>query len=218
MIKVIPVGGLCNKLRVTFSYYKLAKSQNKQLEVVWNSDNACEGFFLDYFEEVPGIIFRKANISNNKVFYKGCGINNSYPPTYECLKLKPSILSIINKKLNEIGPNFIAIHVRRTDHILLAKSVGRFTTDEQFIEFINQYPTNLNIYLATDNRGTQDRFIDIYKNRLKIFNLINPNNKNLRKTSLKDTIVDIYICKEAKYYKGSGYSSLSEFINKLREC
>ena len=52
MIVVKPIGGLCNKLRVTFSYYLLAKSQNKKLYVIWNIGSDCLGFFLDYFEEI----------------------------------------------------------------------------------------------------------------------------------------------------------------------
>ena len=45
MIVIQPTSGLGNKLRVIFSYYELAKKQNKKLYVIWIINNACNGFF-----------------------------------------------------------------------------------------------------------------------------------------------------------------------------
>jgi hypothetical protein len=215
MLKILPIGGLCNRLRVIFSYYPMAKAKNKTLVVIWINNSVCNGWFLDYFEEIPGIIFKSHNTSNSPIFYEGWDINKNYLPIYESLKLKPIMQNIINQKILELGKDYISIHIRRTDHISLAKKHNSFTTDEEFINFIDKYP-NENVYLATDNRFTQDKFITLYPNRIKIFGLIN-NSNNLRKTSLRDTIIDIYICKEAKYFKGSGRSSLSDFIKSLRD-
>ena len=41
----MPTGGLCNYLRVIFSYYEYAKTINCKLIVVWKKTNACNGFF-----------------------------------------------------------------------------------------------------------------------------------------------------------------------------
>lgn len=49
MITIQPVGGLCNYLRVIFSYYVYATNMNEQLLVIWNETEYCNGFFLDYF-------------------------------------------------------------------------------------------------------------------------------------------------------------------------
>ena len=45
MIYIIPTGGLCNYLRVVFSYNEYAKSINKKLTVIWNVTKECNGFF-----------------------------------------------------------------------------------------------------------------------------------------------------------------------------
>lgn len=45
MIYIIPTDGLCNYLRVVFSYNKYAKSINERLTVIWRITGACNGFF-----------------------------------------------------------------------------------------------------------------------------------------------------------------------------
>ena len=46
MIVIVPNGGLCNRLRVIFSYYNYAISNNETLTVIWyeNTDIADESF------------------------------------------------------------------------------------------------------------------------------------------------------------------------------
>ena len=38
----------------------------------------------------------------------------------------------------------------------------------------------------------------------------------MRKTSLRDAILDIYMCVSSEKFMGSGYSSFSDFIECLR--
>jgi hypothetical protein len=216
MITIIPTGGLANRLRVIFSYYRIAVELNNILEVIWKVDDACNGFFTDYFEPVKDIIFYRKNISGNKVIYKGCHSHPKYQPNYELLKLNPDLQNLIEQKQNTIDSKYIAVHIRRTDHINLAKKINMYTTDDDFVKFINKYP-EYDIYLATDNRNTQDKFISMYKNRIKFVNLIDKHNTNLRKTSLRDAIIDVYVCKGAEFFKGSGRSSFSTLINDLRQ-
>lgn len=45
ILVVKPIGGLCNKLRVIFSYYKKAINENKKLIIIWIADRDCPGFF-----------------------------------------------------------------------------------------------------------------------------------------------------------------------------
>ena len=50
-----------------------------------------------------------------------------------------------------------------------------------------------NLYIATDNRTTQQLFFNKYKDRIKVIKLITNNNK-ARQTSLKTAIIDLYMC------------------------
>jgi hypothetical protein len=73
----------------------------------------------------------------------------------------------------------------------------------------------MKIYIATDNKDTQDIFINKYNDRLIIKKIIP--SKNLRQTSVQDAVVDIYICAGAKYFMGSIGSSFTDLINYIRE-
>lgn len=232
-IVVQPTGGLCNYLRVVFSYYEYAKQQGKSLIVIWYVTDACNGYYLDYFQPVDGIIFKKDNNDDLPIDYKGCSTHSEIKPNYSMLKLIPELQETINKKIVSLE-NYIAIHVRRTDHIELAKSKNRFTTDEEFIQFVNQYPEH-NLYVATDNRKTQDMFIEKFPEKIKEVKLINKEmdrkhlyfigingetrediSNCLRKTDLSDAITDIFVCVGSSKFKGSGWSSFSDFIKDMR--
>jgi hypothetical protein len=221
-VTIKAVGGLCNKLRTTFSWHKFAKSQNKHLNVVWIPNDECPGFFLDFFKPVDGITFYKTDINKNvKIDYNGWDkhpqYNNVY--LYDELNLNSDIKSEVEKVMKKLTKEYMAIHVRRTDHVALAKKNNSLTTDEEFFEFVeNKKNNNVKIYLATDNPNTQDLFFSKYGNRIVVNDKINPNNQNNnnRMTSLKDAIIDLFVCSNAKYFKGSGFSSFSDFIQEQR--
>jgi hypothetical protein len=83
-----------------------------------------------------------------------------------------------------------------------------------FFSFLDKH-SNMNIYLATDNRDTQDIFVNKYSTRIKCLKWINPTN-NIRQTTLKDAVIDIFTCIKAKEFMGSGWSSFTDLINDLR--
>jgi len=214
MLVIKPVGGLCNYLRVVFSYYKKACSENKKLIVIWEPTYSCPGFFLDYFKPVDNIIFYNYNLHNYPIDYVGCQILENYDPNYEKLKLLDEIEIIVNNKRQILG-NYIATHIRRTDHIDVAKANNQFTNDDSFYNFIDTNIENKNLYIATDNEETYNLFKNRYNNLIKInyHNTIN----NFRQTSLKDAIIDIFMCVHADNFMGSGYSSFSILIRTIRQ-
>lgn len=119
-IIIKPRGGLCNYLRVIFSFYNYANSKNLLLIVIWKKTGMCNGFFLDYFKPIENIIFLRKN-NGKKIFYQGnCGYPG-FKPDYNKLELLPYFQKIINKKKDLLENNYIAVHIRRTDHIKLAK-------------------------------------------------------------------------------------------------
>ena len=214
-IVIKPTGGLCNKLRVLFSCYKMATQHNKKLIVIWNIDESCPGLFLDYFKPLPNVIFQKTNKNNLYINYNGCSGCRNYSPDYNKLELTSYMKKIIDERKRILQNNYIAVHIRRTDHIELAKRNNSFTDDNQFIEFIDNNISNKKLYISTDNPTTYNKFKQKYKQQVK-FDFHNNNDNNVRKTSLKDAIIDIYMCKYANKFKGSGYSSFSDLIKILR--
>lgn len=218
---IMPEGGLCNMLRVVFSWYARARKEGRVLIVCWVPSEACNGFFLDYFEPVHGIEFIKGYNPVIKYDYRGCGVLEEFnhPSMYATLKPKLDIQEKINAKITELesGNNgFVAIHVRRTDHIGHAVANKLFTTDADFFAFLDKQSPAANIYLATDNQGTQKIFKSRYGERIKAMKWIIPL-LTLRQTNLEDAIVDIFTCANAPEFLGSGYSSFSDLINDLRD-
>jgi hypothetical protein len=212
MVVIIPSAGLCNKLRTTFSYYKIAQEKNELLTVIWFETLACPGFFLDYFEPVEGIIFERNNDKQFKIDYEGCDGEKNYPPTYEKLVPLPFIMNSIQNKLQVLENDYIAVHVRRTDHSVLAHYKGQFTTDTMFFNFLDERKEK-NVYIATDNQESYDIFATKYKVKLSYHPV---NAKNLRQTSLENSIIDLFMCVYASEFMGSGWSSFSGIITKLR--
>ena len=219
IIKPNPSGGLANYLRTIFSYNEYCKKHNKSLTVLWEVSDTCNGFFLDYFYPLKNTSIIKINKSDSKKYnidYNGSKWHEDYSPFKKNIYTDLNILPHISEKIKKILNNysFDAVHIRRTDHIENAKKNNRFTTDEEFIDFIKNSKDK--VYLATDNRATQDKFYKLFPDKI-FFNKRLPDSKNLRVTSLEDSIIDIFACTKANSFKGSGWSSFSDLINHIRK-
>ena len=220
-IVIHPTGGLCNKLRATLSYYFAAKKENKRLIVIWDITEACPGFFLDYFEPIENVYFLKENSQNLELDYNDCGWHPDFCPynvnIFRELKLLSTMMNEVNEKILLLENDYIAIHVRRTDHAKLAKLNNCYTSDEDFFNFIDKSRIN-NIYIATDNKETFNLFYGKYNNRIKTLYTSDLSLTALRETSFKDAIIDLYTCVYSKEFKGSGYSSFSSTIEFIKAC
>ena len=209
ILVVKPIGGLCNKLRVIFSYYKKAINENKKLIIIWIADRDCPGFFLNYFKPIENIIF-VTNSNNLKIDFLTCEpIKNFYTnDMYSKLKLLPHIENKIKNNINLLENNYIAVHIRRTDNLESIKK----SPDSVFIKFIEENKS-CNLYLATDNLETQQNFIKKYSNKIKVINLIKGKINPIRNTNLESAIIDLYMCIYSSKFLGSYYSSFTDFIN-----
>ncbi len=217
MIVVQPTCGLCNYFRVFLSYYRKAIQNNDKLVVIWRKTEECPGYFLDYFEGIANIVFFMRNNKNYKITYRGFSTCPNFLPDYNFLKLKKSMLDKIRNNVKLLENNYDAIHIRRTDHIQMAKKFNRFTSDEDFMNFIDKSMAKY-LYIATDNRETQDIFMKKYGYKIKVIKLIDKSrSKKLRKTGLDDAIIDLYMCAYARNFMGSGFSSYSDTIRNLRK-
>jgi hypothetical protein len=205
-----PRGGLCNRLRVIFSYYEYAISINKPLIVLWIKSSDCNGYFLDYFEPIPNVTF--LTTMTNDIYYEGCSKHPTFLPNYTCLKLSHFMKELILSK-KQIIDEYISVHVRRTDHTDLAIKKNKYTKDADFFSFLDKYEKN--IYIATDNEETYTMFKQKYNNQIKLDYHKN-NTNSLRHTSLQDAIIDIYMCVLSEHFMGSGHSSFSDLIKELR--
>ena len=225
MIIEIQKSGLCNRLMILL--YFINKYQDEGLKVVWTPNYACNGNFLDYFEPINNISFVETknelqNVFNATLKYM---INSQQDDLGKScifmqlnqLKLIPEIQSKLDYYLNSLTKPFIAIHIRRTDYGRILQKLKDAPTEDDFHEFISQYP-NHDIYIATDCKKMQLKFINKYVDRILFYKKIEAceGTTYLRQTNLEHSIMDIYICCHAEYFMGTKDSTFSRFIKQLK--
>ena len=219
-ITVVANAGLCNKLNVLLSYLYKANKEGKKLKIIWTVYDQCPDKFNNLFKDIDNVIIEyyndelmKESISdyNTTRKYNDDFISSNY---FRLLRPIPIIQNEINNIKNLLNNTYIACHIRRTDSLNHSWYKNYIIHDDKFIKFINSYPSNLKIYIATDCKDTQQKFINIYGDRM-VYKKIEDNN-NLRQTSLQDAVKDIYVCADATYFKRS-FGSFSDTIEELRK-
>lgn len=201
--------GLSNKLEVIFSYLSKAKKEGKKLRIIWLKEDHCPDDFNNLFEPIPDV---EVIYSDEKHDYSTFLRLNSDFETEKLVKyLKPKQyiqkdIDTMMAKLQEDNKDYISCHIRRTDGL-------EPSPDSDFINFINKHPKNLKIYIATDCRDTQEKYIKMYKDRI-VYKRI-PKNNNFRQTPLTDAVVDMFVAAGAKYFKRS-YGTYSNMIINIR--
>jgi len=226
-INILCCSGLSNRIRTILGFLEVCNIYKKKLNVIWIKDNTCNGDFLKYFEPIKNVTFIKLT---HKIHYYGQStiqnITSNYNIHTDIAKLYKNIKlnDIMKNKLqtyitkNNVQ-NLVGIHVRRTDYTgnIIGKLINGSNSDEDFFHFIKKYSKDKdNFFLATDNRETQDIYINKYKNKVLYFTKIKKTN-NLRKTSLENAILDIYILSYCKKIKGTYNSSFTEFAKYLKK-
>lgn len=211
-INIVPTAGLCNRLRVLFSYLALANKNNKMLNVFWQINEACNGHFLDAFCNIDGVNFiDQKPESIDYIGHNPC-IRITNKNIYKQL-IPNQKIDIKIKELLKNNEKYNSIHIRRTDHIHYANLKKRFTSDSVFEQFIDR--SQYRVYLACDNYNTQEYFLKKYEEKVFVNNYIKPS-KNQRQTSLEDAAIDLLMCVKSLSFLGTAYSSYSDLIKLLR--
>jgi hypothetical protein len=225
--------GLANRIRTLLGYLWLAEKTGEELGVFWQIGDDCNGHFLDLFRPLERVTFIESS-NETKIDFKGqlgfhaileshlrsYGLDSSIDQEQKRMYRKLEPLPRIREKAdlfcekNRI-PSCIGLHIRRADHEGLAKSVRLFSADDDFINFIRNKPECEGVFIATDNKETQDRFRALYGRRAIFYtNLVS--SRQLRQSTLEEALIDILICARCRCFKGSGYSSYSDLIEIFR--
>lgn len=210
-MNIIPQAGLCNRLRVMFSYLEIAKQQNQTLNIYWKISDACNGHFLDVFEEVEGTKFLEQEPEDiHYIGYSASPLVLMNKETYKNLIPK----SLLNNEISNLSKiPYNAVHVRRTDHVHYANKKKRFMNDNLFENFIEKSVHK--VYLACDCYETQYKFLNKYSDKVFVNNIIKPS-KEKRQTGLDNAIIDLFVCVKSQNFLGTHYSSYSDLIKLLK--
>ena len=135
-----------------------------------------------------------------------------------------SIQAEIAAMVRQCGDGFAAVHVRRTDHVALW---GISTPDDEFYTFVDkalQYKSKGShggacVFVATDNAETQSLYAQRYgTSRVHALHPIEMSPTALRHTSVRDAVIDLYVCASSRVFKGTRGSSFSDAIWLIRKA
>ncbi len=196
---------MCNRLRTALSYYEYAKSQGEELVFGWPVNDACTDTFDNHFESIDGLTFTK----DNRSLPHGEFPHPDHKPDFSLLKPKYE-----TRMLD--GP-YDAIHIRSSEHWKENRA-----NPSKFLKFAKE--SSRPVWLATDIFSTQQFFKDMdHVHFWADIPTTRPTGRPLsikgpqRHTSLKHSVIDLFMCVGASNFMGTEFSSFSETINALRD-
>jgi hypothetical protein len=234
--------GFANQLRLLLAANFLVKEKAIDLAIqewVINNHNIVD--FNKFFKPVPNVLIKNLKekdvlIRNSSYTYlvkKICSKNNYSIPesvrlSFPDLSLKDNYSNIINDYINKFNiKNCIGVHIRTgCKTALLSISEKRYQPipHDTIIDILKD--SNNFIYLATDNAETQNKFLNIFKNRILFFEKLCDGKESFdgvykeekvkRFTSDLSVIADFYILQQCKFFIGSNESTFSLIIKFLR--
>ena len=226
-ITIFCSSGLSNRIRTILGFLHVCTINNKKLNVIWLEDNTCNGKFLDYFQPIDNVNFFDKIIdqvdfigqSTIENILKHYNLSVKTYELYSNIKLNNDIENKVQNfvSLNNIH-NLIGVHVRRTDYTgnFIGKFLNGSNSDNDFFDFIYKYSNRFAFFIATDNKETQNIYKNKYGKRALFYSIIK-NSKNLRKTTLENAIIDIFILSYCKKIKGTYNSSFTDFARLLKK-
>ena len=226
-------------------------AQKQTLYVLWSVSVACPARYSDLFEPIEGmhVIYSleelrpvlehpQRDLQQQQLPPETCTVHPRVRDTpaethmYGGLVPLASLRRSISEGVEACGGsrNFVAMHVRRSDHAVDKK---KQTSDDDFKKFLDDLEggacggAELGVFLATDNPATQKRYSTLcgespgagggrLRHLLPMEHDVIPDDPAFRFTSVERAVCDIFICVEALVFKGSHFSSFSDAIQRLR--
>ena len=211
-MEVVPIGGLCNRLRVIGSRLAAARAAGKTLTAWWIVGRDCPARFRDLFHEPPVDMIIHENVAWPAHVERTCSVlagsneNEWAPVAMDALKPLPAIQARIDALLARLGPEFSAVHIRRTDHN------ARYEEDTVYTDFATG--SDRPCFCAADNPrsiATLKRTLGerlVYGGAFKM--------TGIRMTELADAVTDLWVASYAVRFRGTYWSSFSDWIDMMR--
>lgn len=221
--------GLCNRLRGLVAALAFSSRTKKSLHVLWIPTHECPYLFQEMFETPKNTKFitEEEKLEKYDLITEDMGhlchllpkqglSYNMAPILISMLTPNQNVMNIIKQKATDFNiRDCIGLHIRKTDHVAYADSIGQSTPLEEFFDLVEH--NNCNFYLACDDLDVQSQVINKFGDRVKYYNKIE-HNSNFRQTDGVHAVVDIYLLSLCKGFKGSYASSFSAHVNYLMEA
>ena len=232
--------GFVNQLRLSLAAnYLVSNKIIESAEQEWVINNHNVVSYEKFFHPLPNVKFVNPISDEQKIIttqsFTGLlwminkDIKKAFRESYKDLIIKEKTKSLIDIYINENDiKNCIGVHVRTgcKTAILLSDDNRNLPTNvsRSIIELLH---TNHKIYLATDNHETQEKYKQIFGDRLLFFDKIKKGKESFgprydrdkvrRFTSDIHVVADFLILQKCKKFIGSNESSFSIAIKWLRE-
>lgn len=121
-----------------------------------------------------------------------------------CFLPKQDILDAASRRLAELSPDVVGVHIRRTDN---AVSISKSPV-EAFVERMRQLNPS-QFYLATDSEEVKRQLNQLFPGRI-----VCSSQPASRQTlqGMRDAVAEMFILSRTSYFLGSYYSSFSDII------
>jgi hypothetical protein len=218
-MRLVPIGGLCNRLRAIFSHLEWCRTMGggEVLYVYWIPHVACPAAFGDLFDmeglEEAGLVIREGVMpTKGQQFIQTCSVHQGAVESVwgslaaRLLRPIPVIRTRIDGLLASLGDDgFTALHIRRTDHN------SNYDQDAVFVEYAGAQGS---VYAATDNPRSMVTLKKALGSRLHYNGRFAQT--GIRLTDVADAVVDLWVCAAAARFRGTYYSSFSDWIEMMR--
>lgn len=232
--------GFANQLRLSLASNLLVKENKADVatqEWILNNHNIVD--FHKFFYDLDFLTFEQ--ISDQKAIEtasftalagllcdKKQSIEDIFREAFSHLVLKEPYQTQFSDFIKKFHiEQCIGLHVRtgcKTALLLQARDRHKPIPLSKVIAFLNT--NNQRIFLATDNKETQDMFIDLFKDRILFYEKLTKGTENFnskydrtlvkRYSSDLHVVADFYILQKCKYFIGSNESSFSLMIKYIR--
>ncbi len=213
-----PHQGLCNRLENVFAFINETRKRGETITLIWQDNDECKGDFNELFQPIQGLNVVKMPVPSD---HKQVWIPMT-PDAYETLgrDLKPTewVQCKVDWWKGMMKDDYIALHVRHTDFVGWMDWAYHVDIRENtdMYEFVDSFPIDTRIFLASDNPRDQNLFRQRYGERV-FFEKIVPDPTKRRKTTLREAVIDMFVCAGAKAFMGTRGSSFSKTILALRK-
>lgn len=240
VIKIKCQDGFANQLRLSLAANLLVeKNIAKEATQEWILNNHNTVDFLKFFQPLSRVRFSRLldteeDLITTQSFESMTkqinvrSIVDLFNEAYNYLKLKRDYETIIKSFIDEFDiQNRIGLHIRtgcKSALLLSDKGRSKPIPHGAIIKFL--MTNNKKIFLATDNAETQDKFLNIFQERIVCFEKIHEGKEKFegvydkkrvaRFTGDIHTVADFYILQSCRHFIGSNESSFSIMINYIR--
>lgn len=214
---LIPIGGLCNRLRAMLS---VAES-GRDVDVLWHANSECAARWEELFEPVPftGLHIKPCPLRHrpglwrlrlNKYLhlaqvYSGLPLREYDTALVQRITPLPSLMQRIDALCQGFTPHTIGLHIRRTDN---QQSIA-VSTDEAFrrrIDTLIAADPEATFFLATDDDDLRRELVRAYAPRITCQDI--PAERHTLQ-GMQAAVVDLWTLARTGRIIGSHWSSFS---------